>query len=86
MFGEYALYVDEKVVGLVCDDQLFVKILPVSDELEALCEKGEPYPGAKLYYIVEEHQLSQLQELPGILFDIADSLPAKKKKKPKDSK
>jgi len=26
MFGEYALYCDEKVVALVCDDQLFIKI------------------------------------------------------------
>jgi DNA transformation protein len=26
MFGEYALYCDEKVVALICDDQLFVKI------------------------------------------------------------
>ena len=25
MFGEYALYCDEKVVALICDDQLFVK-------------------------------------------------------------
>ena len=26
MFGEYALYCGDKVVALVCDDQLFVKI------------------------------------------------------------
>ncbi len=26
MFGEYALYVDGKVVALVCDDHLFVKL------------------------------------------------------------
>ena len=25
MFGEYALYVDGKVVALICDDQLFLK-------------------------------------------------------------
>ena len=25
MFGEYAIYCDEKVVALVCDNQLFVK-------------------------------------------------------------
>ncbi|MES2315323.1 MAG: TfoX/Sxy family protein [Patescibacteria group bacterium] len=34
MFGEYALYADGKVVGLICDDQLYVKILPESVELE----------------------------------------------------
>jgi TfoX/Sxy family transcriptional regulator of competence genes len=28
MFGEYALYVGDKVVALVCDDTLYVKITP----------------------------------------------------------
>ena len=80
MFGEYALYADGKVVALVCDDQLYVKILPASAQLEKVCEKGEPYLGAKPHYVVEEYQLSKLEDLPSILFDIADSLPAKKKK------
>lgn len=83
MFGEYALYADGKVVALVCDDKLYVKILPASDELEEVCEKGSPYRGARPHYIVEEEQLSQLEQLPNILFDIADSLPVKKKKKSK---
>ncbi|MBE0545445.1 MAG: TfoX/Sxy family protein [Verrucomicrobia bacterium] len=47
MFGEYALYAEGKVVALVCDDLLYVKIVPASQALEKLCEKGEPYPGAK---------------------------------------
>lgn len=80
MFGEYALYADEKVVGLVCDNTLFVKITPESSELEDVCEKGPPYPGAKDYYVVEESQVSTMHELPAILFDIAKSLPAKKLK------
>lgn len=81
MFGEYALYADGKVVALICDNQLYVKILPASAELENICEKGEPYPGAKPYYVIEEEQLSTLERLPAILLDIANSLPAKKKKK-----
>lgn len=80
MFGEYALYADGKVVALICDDQLYVKILPTSSELEGVCEKGEPYPGAKPHYLVEEHQVSLIENLPRILLDIARSLPAKKKK------
>lgn len=80
MFGEYALYANGKVVGLICDDQLFVKIVPASQELEELCEKGEPYPGAKHQYVVEEDLLVKMPELPGILLAIAKSLPAKKKK------
>ena len=42
MFGEYALYADGKVVALICDDRLYVKILPASSALESQCEKGEP--------------------------------------------
>lgn len=80
MFGEYALYADTKVVGLVCDDQLYVKILPESSELEEVCAKDAPYPGARDYYLVEEVQLSQIENLPEILFDIVKSLPAKKQK------
>jgi len=25
MFGEYGVYLDEKIVGLICDNQLFIK-------------------------------------------------------------
>ena len=80
MFGEYALYANGTVVGLVCNDQLYVKILPASSALEHACEKDEAYPGSKPHYVVEEHQLTQIAELPDILMAIAESLPAKKKK------
>jgi len=78
MFGEYALYADGAVVALICDDRLFVKILPVSAALEEQCEKGEPYPGAKPHYLVEEGQLSTLPDLASILFAIAKSRTPKK--------
>lgn len=80
MFGEYALYARGKVVALVCDDLLYVKILPASNALEDVCEKGPPYPGAKPHYIVEESQLSTIEDLPELLLDIAASLPVKKKR------
>ncbi|MCC7160588.1 transcriptional regulator [Candidatus Nomurabacteria bacterium] len=90
MFGEYALYADprhggasRKVVALVCDDLLYVKILPASSELENICEKDAPYEGAKLHYVVEEEQLSTIENLPDILFAIAESIPEKKVKKKK---
>lgn len=80
MFGEYALYCDGKVVALICDDLLFVKILPASSALELLCEKGEPYPGARPYYLVEESQWKSIDDLRDILIDVASALPAKKRK------
>lgn len=86
MFGEYALYADGKVVALICDDHLFVKILPASESLADVCEQDTPYSGAKLHYLVEESQLSTLEDLPEILCAIAESLPVKKPKKRKLSK
>lgn len=79
MFGEYALYADGKVVALVCDDQLYVKIVPASAALAESCELAAPYPGAKAHYLVEEGQLSTIENLPQILFGVAASPPEKKK-------
>ena len=73
MFGEYCLYVDGKVVALICDDTLFVKILPASLVLENICDKDSPYPKAKLHYVVTEEQLDSLHQLPDILFNISQS-------------
>ncbi len=83
MFGEYALYCDSKVVALICDDLLFVKILPQSSGLESICEKGEPYPGALPHYLVEEPQWKSIDGLREMLIDIAEVLPQKKPKKKK---
>lgn len=80
MFGEYALYAEGKTVALVCDNLLYVKILPHSVELENKCEKDTPYPGAKLHYVIDEELLESLIRLPEILLGIAKSLPVKNKK------
>ena len=54
MFGEYALYMDDKILGLVCDNQLFLKITNAGravlgdDVVEA-----PAYPGSKPYFLVE---------------------------------
>ncbi len=100
MFGEYALYCDPSgkatassgvppkavIVGLICNDQLYVKILPESAELEDICEKDEAYPGSKQFYVVEESQLSHIKNLSEILINIAKTLPAKTPKKKKAKK
>jgi TfoX/Sxy family transcriptional regulator of competence genes len=54
MFGEYALYADERVVALACDDRLFVK--PTSGGRAFIGDpvEGPPYPGAKPYFLIEE--------------------------------
>jgi TfoX/Sxy family transcriptional regulator of competence genes len=77
LFGEYAVYADQKVVALVCDDLLYVKICAASSALEHECEQDAPYPGARPYYVVDEEKLDSMQRLPHILCAIAETLPAK---------
>ncbi|MCX7122776.1 MAG: TfoX/Sxy family protein, partial [Gammaproteobacteria bacterium] len=52
MFGEYALYCNQKVVAFVCDDQLFVKPTNAGRTLLGKCLEAPPYPGAKLYFLI----------------------------------
>ncbi len=55
MFGEYALYCEGKVVALVCDDRLYLKITDQgSIFLDGRCGTGPAYPGAKPSFVIEE--------------------------------
>jgi TfoX/Sxy family transcriptional regulator of competence genes len=54
MFGEYALYVDDKVVAFACDGSLFVKPSDAAARLAPDLPQGPPYPGAKDYPIADE--------------------------------
>ncbi len=54
MFGEYGLYCDRKFFGLVCDNQLFVKITKPGLKMLPQQEQGSPYPGARLHFLVTE--------------------------------
>lgn len=76
MFGEYALYADGRPVALICDDQLFVKIMPASAALEGSCERAPAYPGSKDHYLVPEDMISGGGKLAGVLLRIAEALPA----------
>lgn len=53
MFGEYMVYVNELPVLLVCDNTVFVKMLPAIEQLMQGSSKGYPYKGAKEHYILD---------------------------------
>ena len=53
MFGEYMIYINDKPILLVCDNTVFVKILPCLDELMKDADKGHPYESAKEHYILD---------------------------------
>ena len=78
MMGEYVLYCREKVVGGIYDNRLLIKPVPAAQTLLPEARYDLPYIGAKPMLLVENHDKAFLQEL---LFAVADSLPAPKKKK-----
>ena len=53
MFGEYMVYVNDKPLLLVCDNTVFVKILPELADLMAGAETALPYEGSREHYILD---------------------------------
>jgi TfoX/Sxy family transcriptional regulator of competence genes len=83
MFGEYAMYVDGKVVGFVCDNQLFVKPTALGQQLVGNIAEAPPYPGAKLYFLLSE-RLDDRDFMRQLFLTTASELPVPKPKaKPK---
>lgn len=82
MFGEYALYCDEKVVGLICDDRLFVKKTEQGEKLiQGRYEEAPAYPGAKLSMLVGEDVLEDRELLTELIRQTADAVALPKRKR-----
>jgi TfoX/Sxy family transcriptional regulator of competence genes len=79
MFGEYAVYLDERVVALVCDNQLFVKPTAGGRAFLGTVTEAPPYPGASRYFLVDE-ALESPQEVAQLIRITARELPAPKPK------
>lgn len=82
MFGEYALYLNGKVIALVCDDSIFLKPTEQTKEMTSSFPLAPPYPGAKEYIVIDE-LLDDPQELRNLLVATEKALPVPKPKKPK---
>lgn len=82
MFGEYALYLEGRVIGLVCDDSLFIK--PVTGAIALLpgAEMGPPYPGAKDHIILAD-ALDDADLIGRLLRILVAEVPLPKPKKAK---
>ncbi len=80
MFGEYALYCDEKVVAFVCDDKLFVKITPKSLEIVGPGHEAPAYPGSKPYLLIDEDHWDNSEWMSELIRKTAEDVPVKIKK------
>lgn len=81
MFGEYALYLDERIVALVCDNMLYVKPTEPGRALLDEVDEAAPFPRAKLYWRMDA-LLDEGEQLGQLLTVTARALPLPKPKTP----
>ena len=79
MFGDYCLYRDGKVVGLVCDNYLYLKPLKQLEPLLHECDlrMQPPYDGAKPHYVISD--VDDRDYVSILIKTVADNIPIKKK-------
>lgn len=81
MFGEYALYCNEKVIGFICDDKLYVKPTKAGKEFIGTVEEAPAYPGSKLYYYIGAEYWDDAEWMKELVLKTAEELPPPKIKK-----
>ncbi len=61
MMGGYLVYLNGKLIGDICDNELFLKRTPTSDRLLAESELRYPYEGSKTLMHVQRRGKCQIQ-------------------------
>ncbi len=82
MFGEYAVYCNDKVVALVCDNQLFVKQTRAGRAFIGDVIEAPAYPGAKPSFLIED-QIDDKEWLSQLMILTEQELPMPKPKNKK---
>jgi TfoX/Sxy family transcriptional regulator of competence genes len=85
MFGEYGIYSDEKLFGLICDNKLFIKPTEQGRAFIKHVVEAPPYPGAKNSFLIED-KLDDWKWLSELVRITVKELPPPKIKKPKKKK
>lgn len=81
MFGEYGVYCFDKIIGVVCQNQLFLKVTPAGVELLQNCPQAAPYAGAKPHFLIENVEDKGL--MGKLIPKMYEELPAPKPKRRK---
>lgn len=82
MFGEYGIFFNDKMVAMVCDDQLFVKPTEAGRKFIVNVVEGAPYPSAKPYFLISRDKWDDGEWLAYLIQISAAELPLPKKKSP----
>jgi TfoX/Sxy family transcriptional regulator of competence genes len=78
MFGEYMVYVNDKPILLVCDNNVYVKKLDCLTEKMQEAQVGFPYNGAKEHYILDIDNMDLSKEVVSLLESVT-TLPIPKR-------
>lgn len=79
MFGGYCVYVQGKVVALVCDGGVFVKRSSADAALDGWATLGAAYPGAReTWRLPTNAALDDPERVVGIIERVVNALPARK--------
>ena len=54
MFGDYGIYCNDVIFGLICDNRFYLKPTEVGRLLLCSVEMRPPYYGAKDYFFIED--------------------------------
>lgn len=81
MFGSFGIYMNQKFIGLICDDQLFVKPTTVGRAISGVPMEEPPFEGAKDWFLIEAVEDRDL--LTRLLVATWEELLFLKPKKPK---
>ncbi|HDK7159939.1 TPA: TfoX/Sxy family protein [Clostridium botulinum] len=79
MFGDYGVYCNKKIIGLICDNQFFLKITKAGRELLNEAIEAPAYEGAKPSFLIEF--LDDREYLSKIVLATYKELPMPKPKK-----
>ena len=82
MFGDYGIYCNGKIFGLVCDNGFYVKPTEAARPLLRSEVLRPPYDGAKPYFYIEE--VDDHEYLATLTKTICAALPEPKPKKRKE--
>ena len=80
MMGGYLVYFNDKLIGDICDNELFLKRTPTSDRLLADSELRYPYEGSKtMMHVFDRFEDTALimELLDGMYTELPKKKPAK---------
>ncbi len=83
MFGDYGIYCNGKIIGVICDNQFFVKKTKAGANILPDCEEAPPYTGAKAHFVIESFDDHDL--MAKFISATYNELPMPKPKKKKQS-